>query len=226
MTPLKQVSETCELRRKSKTCAIFDLDGTIIRVSSEQVFLSYLLSHGEIPIPNLLAWTSNFLKVKSLPVAKSNKIYLRGLTQERLHEIARHCFVDTLRPSIAPHISDLIHAHRADGRTVILMSGSLSFLVQPFHEHFQTDLMVAHELEVVDGKLTGERVGLHPFAENKAKLTQYLATEHGFDLSRSYAYGNHHTDAYKLELFGHPVAVNPDRKLRHIATEKGWEIEP
>ena len=207
-----------------KTCAIFDLDGTIIRTSSEQVFLSTLLSQGEIPIPNLLAWASNFLKVKSLPVAKSNKIYLRGLAQERLHEIARRCFVDTLRPSIAPHISDLIHAHRAEGRTVILMSGSLSILVQPFHEHFQTDLMVSHELEVVDGQFTGQRIGLHPYGENKAKLAEQLAAEHGFDLSRSYAYGNHHTDAYKLALFGHPVAVNPDRKLRQIATENGWQI--
>ena len=210
---------------ESKTCAIFDLDGTIIRLSSEQVFLTYLLNHGEIPIPNLLAWTSNFLRVKSLPVAKSNKIYLRGLEEEHIHEIACRCFVDSLRATIAPHISDLIHAHRAEGRTVILMSGSLSFLVQPFHEHFQTDIMVAHKLEVVDGRFTGKRIGLHPFAENKAKLAQQLATEHGFDLSDSYAYGNHHTDAYKLELFGHPVAVNPDRQLRRIATEKGWHIE-
>jgi len=209
----------------SKTCAIFDLDGTIIRLSSEQVFLTYLLNHGEIPIPNLLAWTSNFLRVKSLPVAKSNKIYLRGLGEDHIHEIARRCFVDLLRASIAPHISELIYAHRAEGRTVILMSGSLSFLVQPFHDHFQTDMMVAHELEVVDGRFTGKRIGLHPFAENKAKLAQQLVTEHGFDLSDSYAYGNHHTDAYKLELFGHPVAVNPDRHLRRIAMEKGWEIE-
>ncbi|MDE0012094.1 MAG: HAD-IB family hydrolase [Candidatus Poribacteria bacterium] len=211
--------------KASKTCAIFDLDGTIIRLSSEQVFLRYLLDQGEIPISNLLAWASNFLKVKSLPMAKSNKIHLRGLEQKHLHEIARRCFVETLRPSIAPHISELIHVHRSEGRPVILMSGSLSFLVQPFHEHFQTDLMVSHQLEVVNGRFTGQRVGLHPFAENKAKLAQQLATEHGFDLSASYAYGNHHTDAHKLELFGHPVAVNPDRKLRQIATEKGWQME-
>ncbi len=158
-------------------------------------------------------------------MAKSNKIHLRGLEQKHLHEIARRCFVETLRPSIAPHISELIHVHRSEGRPVILMSGSLSFLVQPFHEHFQTDLMVSHQLEVVNGRFTGQRVGLHPFAENKAKLAQQLATEHGFDLSASYAYGNHHTDAHKLELFGHPVAVNPDRKLRQIATEKGWQME-
>lgn len=211
--------------KASKTCAIFDLDGTIIRLSSEQVFLRYLLDQGEIPISNLLAWASNFLKVKSLPMAKSNKIHLRGLEQKHLHEIARRCFVEALRPSIAPHISELIHVHRSEGRPVILMSGSLSFLVQPFHEHFQTDLMVSHQLEVVNGRFTGQRVGLHPFAENKAKLAQQLATEHGFDLSASYAYGNHHTDAHKLELFGHPVAVNPDRKLRQIATEKGWQME-
>ena len=208
-----------------KTCAIFDLDGTIIRLSSEQVFLTYLLNHGEIPISNLLAWTANFLKVKSLPVAKSNKIYLRGLAENHIHEIAHHCFVDRLRASIAPHISELIHTHRSAGRTVILMSGSLSFLVQPFHAHFQTDMMVAHKLEVVDGKFTGQRIGLHPFAENKAKLAQQLATEYGFDLRASYAYGNHHTDAHKLALFGYPVAVNPDKQLRRIAKEKGWHIE-
>jgi len=211
--------------RNTKTCAIFDLDGTIIRLSSEQVFLRYLLSHGEIPIPNLLAWVSYLLRVKSLRAAKPNKIYLRGLEQTHLQEIALRCFTETLRPSIAPHISELIHRHRAEGETVILMSGSLSFLVQPFHEYFQTDLMVAHHLEMVDGKFTGQRIGLHPYAQNKAKLTQQLAAEHRFDLSHSYAYGNHHTDAHKLELFGHPVAVNPDDGLRRIAMNKGWQIE-
>ena len=211
--------------RDTKTCAIFDLDGTIIRLSSEQVFLRYLLSHGEIPIPNLLAWVSYLLQVKSLQAAKPNKIYLRGLAQTHVHEIARRCFTETLRPSIAPHISELIDQHRSEGRTVILMSGSLSFLVQPFHAYFKTDLMVAHQLETVDGRFTGQRIGLHPYAENKAKLAQQLAAEHGFDLSRSYAYGNHHTDAHKLELFGHPVAVNPDGGLRRIAMDKGWQIE-
>lgn len=208
-----------------KTCAVFDLDGTIIRTSSEQVFLSTLLRQGEIPIANLLEWTAYFLKIRSLSVAKANKIYLRGLPVRGVEEIAERCFADTLRPSIAPHISELIHAHRAAGRTVVLMSGSLSFLVRLFHEHFQTDLMVADELETVDGRFTGQRVSLRPYSENKAKLAEQLAAEHGFDLSRSYAYGNHHTDAHKLALFGHPVAVNPDRKLWKIAKEKGWQIE-
>lgn len=208
-----------------KTCAIFDLDGTLISQSSEKVFLKHLLKHCEIPISNLFAWTSHLLKVRSYTKAKSNKIHLSGLEQRHLCGLARDCFVNSLRDSITPHISTLIQTHRNEGRTVIIMSGSLSFLVELFHEHFQTDIMVADELEVTDGKFTGERVGLRPYAENKAALAKELATTHGFDLSASYAYGNHRSDVYKLELFGNPVAVNPDRALRRIATKRNWQIE-
>lgn len=208
-----------------KTCAIFDLDGTLIRQSSEKVFLNNLLNHGEIPIPNLLAWLSHFLRVGSYAKAKSSRIHLRGLDEHHLCGIAEACFVNSLRSSITPNISSLINMHRNEGRTVILMSGSLSFIVKLFHEHFQTDIMVAHQLEVSDGKFTGNRVGLHPYAENKAALAQELASTHGFDLSSSYAYGNHRSDVFKLELFGNPVAVNPDRELRRIAAERNWQIE-
>lgn len=209
----------------TNTCAVFDLDGTIIRLSSEQVFLTHLLTRGEIPMPNLLAWTVGFLKVRQLPAAKANKVYLRGLEEARLRALAQNCFVESLRASISPRIPELMRFHREEGRTIVLMSGSLELLVTPFHEHFQTDMMVAHKLEVVNGRLTGNRVGLHPYAQNKAKLALQLAAAHGFDLGGSYAYGNHHTDAHKLELFGHPVAVNPDRRLQQIATERGWEVQ-
>jgi phosphoserine phosphatase len=40
----------------------------------------------------------------------------------------------------------------------------------------------------------------------------------------STAYSDSHTDLPFLEAVGHPVAVNPDRKLRRIASQRGWPV--
>ena len=39
-----------------------------------------------------------------------------------------------------------------------------------------------------------------------------------------YAYSDSVTDLPMMELVGHPVAVNPDRPLLRVATEREWEV--
>jgi len=43
-------------------------------------------------------------------------------------------------------------------------------------------------------------------------------------LDASTAYSDSNTDLPFLEAVGHPVAVNPDRKLRRVAAQRGWPI--
>ena len=208
-----------------RSCAIFDLDGTIIDNSSERVFLKYLLEGGELPLRNLSQWLIDFILIRDLRQAKANKVYLKGLDYQHICDLAQTCFTERLVDRISPKVFDLIKFHRAEGRAIVILSGSLELLVRFFHEHLKADLMVGYTLEVVDGEITGGCVGLNPYGENKAKLVQELAQVHNFDLSDSYAYGNHYSDAHKLKRVGHPAAVNPDRKLREIATANGWQIE-
>ncbi len=207
------------------SCAIFDLDGTIIDNSSERAFLKYLLEGGELPFRNLSQWLLNFIRIRDLRQAKADKGYLKGLDYQHICNLAQTCFTERLVDRISPKVFDLIAWHRAEGRSVVILSGSLEFLIRFFHEYLKADLMVGYTLEIVDGAITGHCVGLNPYGENKARLVQELAEAHNFDLSESYAYGNHHSDAYKLKRVGHPVAVNPDRKLREIAAANDWHIE-
>jgi hypothetical protein len=51
-----------------------------------------------------------------------------------------------------------------------------------------------------------------------------LAASEGIDLAESFAYSDSITDLPMLEAVGHPVVVNPDRDLRRVAVERGWEI--
>ena len=208
-----------------RSCAIFDLDGTIIDNSSERVLLKYLLEGGELPLRNLSQWLVDFIRTRDLRQAKANKVYLKGLDSQHVHNLAQICFAERLIDRISPRVFDLIEFHRAEERVIVILSGSLELLVQFFHDYLKTDLMIGYTLEVIEEEITGRCVGLNPYGENKARLVQRLAETHNFDLSESYAYGNHHSDAHKLKQVGHPVAVNPDRKLREIALANDWQIE-
>lgn len=208
-----------------RSCAIFDLDGTIIDNSSERVFLKYLLEGGELPFRNLSQWLLDFIRIRDLRQAKANKVYLKGLDYQHIHNLAQICFTERLIDRISLRVFDLIEFHRAEGRAIVILSGSLELLVRFFHDHLNADFMIGYTLEVVNGEITGHGAGINPYGENKARLVQGLAEAHNFDLSESYAYGNHHSDAYKLKQVGHPVAVNPDRKLREIAAASDWQIE-
>ena len=208
-----------------RSCAVFDLDGTIIDNSSERVFLKYLLERGELPLRNLSQWLLDFIRTRDLRQAKANKVYLKGLDYQHICDLAQICFTERLVERISPKVFDLIEFHRTEGRTIVILSGSLELLVRLFYEHLNADLMVGYALEVIEEEITGHGVGLNPYGENKARLVQELAEAHNFDLSESYAYGNHHSDAHKLKQVGHPVAVNPDRKLREIASANDWQIE-
>ncbi|MBC8230064.1 HAD-IB family hydrolase [bacterium] len=208
-----------------RTCAIFDLDGTIIDNSSEKTFVSYLLSKREISLMNLAKWALYFLKARSLHTAKTNKIYLKGKDYGHIQLLAQKCFHEKLVQHISKKAIDLIQMHKEQGRFVVLLSGSLDILVAHFKEYLDIDLMIGYSLEIKDGVLTGHTTGLQPYGKNKAIIAKQLAEEYELDLNHSYAYGNNYSDEYKLSLVKHPVVVNPDRKLRRIANKKGWTID-
>jgi phosphoserine phosphatase len=102
---------------------------------------------------------------------------------------------------------------------VYIVSATLQEIVQAIADDLGFDGALGTLCEVVDGAYTGKAIrALH--AENKARCIESLA----YDLTASTAYSDSHTDLPFLEAVGNPVAVNPDRALRRIATARGWPI--
>ena len=75
----------------------------------------------------------------------------------------------------------------------------------------------------MDGKYTGE-LDFYCAGEGKAEAIREAAAREGVDLERSFAYSDSVADLSMLEAVGHPVAVNPDRDLRKVAAERGWQV--
>jgi phosphoserine phosphatase len=117
----------------------------------------------------------------------------------------------------------LFDEHRAAGRKVVLVSSSGQEVVGPIGEMLGVDHVIATRMVVEDGKYTGE-VSFYAYGENKATAITELAEERGWDLADCYAYSDSATDVPMLSVVGHPVAVNPDKALRKVATEKDWPV--
>jgi phosphoserine phosphatase len=76
---------------------------------------------------------------------------------------------------------------------------------------------------VEDGVYTG-RLLRRLYGQEKADALGALAAGEGIDLDASTAYSDSASDLPFLEAVGTPVVVNPDRALRKIAAERGWQV--
>src|SRR3954451_25472633 len=115
-----------------------------------------------------------------------------------------------LRPLVYQEPLRLVGRHRALGEPVYIVSATLQEIVQHIADDLGFDGAIGSTCEIVDGVYTGR--------------TLRAAHGEGFDLTRSTAYSDSYSDVPFLEAVGHPVAANPDRKLRRIAAERGWPV--
>lgn len=205
--------------------AIFDIDGTITRTSSERFFIRYLLKQKTMTYAHLVKTSFLFLLRHPLQARtgfKQNKMYLRNLKEAELRALAVECFAKQVRPDIKDRMHEEIRRRKAAGYTILLLSGSLPCLVEPMKQYVQADFMICSEVEITNGIFTGEMTALHPYGRNKKILAEKFCKENGFDITQSCAYANEWADRFLLEAVAEPVAVDPDAKLRRLASKNKW----
>jgi HAD superfamily hydrolase (TIGR01490 family) len=142
-----------------------------------------------------------------------------------MEKLARDCFEQEIARRLLPGAVERLRWHQRAGHCIILLSGTLDLLLAPLAEHLGVHARVGTEIEVVDRCLTGKIAGLHPFGAVKAECLVAMNRAGAFDLARSFAYADHYADRHLLVAVGHPIAVNPDRRLRRLAERRGWMIE-
>lgn len=224
------------------SAAVFDVDGTLCATRSTTSLVWHrrrqqsALRHA-LWLASLVWKAPAALLADSVDRDLADRLVYRqfaGLSHQRLLDDARACCDEILLPACFPEALAEIERHRAAGRRILLLSGGIDLILAPLSEALGADL-IAQRLHHQEGRLTGVHGGYElltddaptvkqPQATRKlAALTAYAAT-HGIDLQQSYAYGDSINDAAMLAATGHPIAVNPDKRLARIAREAGWEV--
>ena len=115
--------------------------------------------------------------------------------------------------------------HAAQGHETALVTGTAEMIAAPLGRLLGASGVMAVQLEVSEGRFTGELTTPPLSGEAKADAARAFAAERGIDLSASYAYGDSMADAELLRLTGHPIAVNPSRGLLSLAKREGWTVK-
>jgi HAD superfamily hydrolase (TIGR01490 family) len=149
-----------------------------------------------------------------------------GDDEREMRRLCDHWFAQDVIPHITERGRSQVAEHQAAGHLLALVSASTQYVVRPMAAHlgFPGQYLCTY-LQSENGRLTG---GVEPpvcYGQGKVVWAQRFAGEHGVDLKASFFYTDSISDLPLLEQVGHPIAVNPDPRLRRIARSRGWPVE-
>jgi HAD superfamily hydrolase (TIGR01490 family) len=216
----------------SVKAAFFDLDKTIISRSSSLALSRPLYRAGMVSRSQLLR--SAYAQLVYLLIGadehrmerlKEGMLQLtKGWDRTQVERLVEEVILDVIDPYVYQEALDLMAQHHEEGRLLYIVSSSPEEIVRPLAHHFGVAGVIATRAEVGgDNRYTGA-LEFYAYGDRKAQAIREIAERGGLDLSGSYAYSDSATDVPMLDVVGHPVAVNPDKDLRRVAEERGWEI--
>ncbi len=216
----------------SRIAAIFDVDGTLVRADVVDYYL-FFLHAGLTPGRRFLRYlraavqAPYWLALDRIDRARFNRSFYgsyRGLSASQIEGLCQACFEQIQSRRLIGPVVQRLEEHRNRGDRILLVSGSLDFILRPLAEHLHAEACLCPSLEEEEGSFSGVLSGAPVIGDEKARLLMDYAREHGIDLKESYAYADSVSDLPILRLVGHPAVVEPRSKLGKIAQQNGWEV--
>lgn len=210
--------------------AFFDFDQTLLEVESGHMGIRMLREQGILPLGYFLkVWLANvFYQWQWLSEAGMARVLLTYYRRRNLLDFeatAEEFYRTYLKPRLAPRILARLEEHRRSGHLLVLISGSVRYMLEPVVRDLRFDQLFCTELEEgPDGLLTGRSRGAICVDRAKQYFAKQFAVEANVDLAASFAYGNHPADLPLLETVGHPHVVEPTRALARIAAQRAWPV--
>lgn len=134
---------------------------------------------------------------------------------------------EVITPAIHPAARALIQAHRAAGDEIVIVTATNEFITRPIAQALGVEQLLAVQLaRDAAGWITGDIDGHPTMREGKVLRMQQWLAQRGldWDVVESTFYSDSMNDVPLLEKVDHPVATNPDARLRALALERGWRI--
>ncbi|TVP90918.1 MAG: HAD family hydrolase [Pseudomonadaceae bacterium] len=210
--------------------AIFDLDNTLLGGDSDHLWGEFIVEQKIVDPVTYKAKNDAFFE-DYLAGRLDIQIYLSFCLQllaehpqEQLDAWHAQFMREKIEPIMLPAARQLMQKHRDAGDTLMIITATNRFITGPIAQRLGIEILLATECEKVDGRYTGHSTDIPCFREGKVTRLDRWMLENSQTLDNSWFYSDSINDLPLLSLVDHPVAVDPDNKLRAHAEAKGWQV--
>lgn len=209
--------------------ALFDMDGTLVRVNTGRLYLRWQRQRGELSFTEAargLVWLLQY-RLGVIEISQVTHKALRtliGRDEARFRADCIEWFRDWVVPFITKAARDEVQKRRDAGDTVAIVTAGTDYAARPLAEELGIPHVLSTRLEVENGTFTGETQGHLCYGPQKVIAVQAWAKEAGVDLKDCSFYSDSITDLPLLGAVGEPVVVNPDPRLKRQASKNQWPV--
>ena len=199
--------ERAGLTRRAKRLIVFDVDSTLIQGEVIEMLAAHVGCEAEVREITDAAMRGELDFAESL---RRRVALLAGLPETVLDEVARAL-------ELTPGARTTVRTLKRLGFRCGVVSGGFTRVIDRLADDLGLDFRAANELEVVDGRLTGQVLGDIVDRPGKAAALRRFAAESGVPLAQCVAVGDGANDIDMLNAAGLGVAFNAKPALREVA---------
>ncbi len=193
--------------RRNRRLVCFDMDSTLIQaevidklaelagVGDEVKAITESAMNGEID------FNESFIRRMKM---------LEGLSEDVLHDVA-------INLPITKGARRLIDTLKKYGFKTAILSGGFTYFGHYLQKELGIDYVYANQLEIKDGKLTGNYIGDIVDGNKKAEYLREIAKKEGIDINQTIAVGDGANDLPMINLAGLGIAFHAKPKVKNNA---------
>jgi len=195
------------LGRRAKRMVVMDVDSTLIQsevidelaieagIGDKVAEITHRAMNGELDFQGSL---------------KERVALLEGLPTSALDTVHQ-------RVDYSPGTHSLVKVLKEMGFKIAILSGGFTYFTDRFKNELGLDYAYANQLEISDGKLTGNTFGPIVDGPRKKELVKEIAAKEGIRLDQVIAIGDGANDLPMMGIAGLGIAFNAKPRVREMA---------